>query len=123
MKEQVEQLRSLIDSLFTSVNNAQIHRGTGLMFTYKSEIVKKENKNDEWHFTIHVTEPGYPARALQTIPFAKEKSDDRYRTEYQVLLTVLSIMAETSLIQWNELGKLLNTDTELQKKAKEIISK
>ena len=123
MKQQVEQLRSLLDSLFTSINNTQIARGTGLMFTYKNDIIKKDDDNEEWHFTVYVSEPGYNSRALQTIPFHREKSDDRYRVEYQVLMTVLAIMAETSLLQWNEIGKMLNTDKELQNSAKEILKK
>ena len=37
--------------------------------------------------------------------------------KYQVMVSVITLMFESTMLQWNELGKLLNTDPSLQKAA------
>ena len=85
-------------------------------------------KNDDgeeegWIFNIMLKEAGYPERTIQSFPFKKVNNMDRYNMEYNVLMSVLMIFTEGTLLQWNEIGKMLNTDKELQKVAKETITK
>ena len=37
--------------------------------------------------------------------------------KHQVMQSVITVMFESTMLQWNELGKLLNTDQSLQKAA------
>jgi hypothetical protein len=123
MKKQVETLREVIDAIFQSINNNHIKKGTGLFFIHKVDSEKMEGTKDtKWSFTIFVSEPGYPSRALQSLSFVKPSGIDRYQMEHHVLMSSLCIFTDSTLLQWNELGKLLNTDKELQKSAKEVIS-
>jgi len=123
MKKEVETLRNIMDGIFSSINNSHISKGTGMFFVYKNEPIKDEkDKTVGWAFTVYLSEPGYPSRALQSIPFNKPNGMDRYQMEFNVLMSALCIFTESTLLQWNELGKMLNTDQELQKSAKEVIS-
>lgn len=135
-REEATILRNLVDALFMNINNSQIRRGTGLMFIHKIEPMeeevkegeenkeenKEENQEDKgWTFTVTVSEPGYQTRTLQSIPFSRPSSVDRYMFEIQVYSTILTIFAENTVLSWDALGRQLNTDKELQDAAKETL--
>jgi hypothetical protein len=131
-REEAAILRNLVDALFMNINNSQIRRGTGLMFIHKIEPMeeevkegeenKEENQEDKgWTFTVTVSEPGYQTRTLQSIPFSRPSSVDRYMFEIQVYSTILTIFAENTVLSWDALGRQLNTDKELQDAAKETL--
>jgi hypothetical protein len=131
-REEAAILRNLVDALFMNINNSQIRRGTGLMFIHKIEPMeeevkegeenKEENQEDKgWTFTVTVSEPGYQTRTLQSIPFSRPNSVDRYMFEIQVYSTILTIFAENTVLSWDALGRQLNTDKELQDAAKETL--
>ena len=117
-KQQSDQLFSIIDAVFDGVNNSQQRQGSGKMFSYELKPVvdlKDKDALTQYNFTVKLREAGHPERELQTIPFTKPKDYDK---ETQVLMAVLTIVAETTLLHWDELGKLLNVDTELQEVAR-----
>lgn len=123
MKKQVEDLRKIIATIFVSINESQRKRGTGLMFKYKNEPFKLPGTDEEgWIFSIILQEPGYGERTMQSFPFSKANGVDRYQMEYNVLMSALIIFTENTFLQWNELGKMLNADKELQKIAKETLN-
>tara|TARA_R110002012_G_scaffold241498_1_gene415703 strand:- start:1148 stop:1540 length:393 start_codon:yes stop_codon:yes gene_type:complete len=123
-RQQADQLFSIIDAVFNGVNDAQHRAGTGKSFSYDLMAIppsKKDKEKDaltQYNFTVKIHEAGYKEIELQTIPFTKPKNYDKYKMEVQVLLAVLTIIAETTFTHWVELGKLLNVDTELQEAAK-----
>ncbi len=124
MKKKVESVRAILATIFKSINESQRSKGTGLMFKYKHELYKNDDGEEEgWIFNIMLKEAGYPERTIQSFPFKKVNNMDRYNMEYNVLMSVLMIFTEGTLLQWNEIGKMLNTDKELQKVAKETITK
>ena len=117
MKEQRERMFDLFDRMFNQIN--QKNAGTGLNFYYKLDVEAGKTKADptRYTFNINVKEPGYPERILQSFPYNKVESLDRFTMEYEVLVSVLTICMESSLFHWNQLGKLLNVDGELQQAA------
>ena len=120
-KQQADQLYSIIDAVFDGVNNSQHKLGTGKMFTYELKPtvdLKDKDALTKYNFTVKLREAGHPERELQTIPFTKPKDYDKFKMETQVLMAVLTIVTETTLLHWDELGKLLNTDAELQEIAR-----
>tara|TARA_R100001082_G_scaffold35961_2_gene18858 strand:- start:4316 stop:4696 length:381 start_codon:yes stop_codon:yes gene_type:complete len=121
-KQQADQLFSIIDAVFNGVNDAQHRAGTGRSFTYNltaiPPISKDKDALSQYHFTVKMREAAYGETELQTIPFTKPKEFDKFKMEVQVLMAVLTIIAETTFTHWVELGKLLNVDTELQEAAK-----
>jgi len=120
-KQQSDQLFSIIDAVFDGVNNSQQRLGTGKMFSYELKpIVDLKDKDalTQYNFTVKLREAGHKERELQTIPFTKPKEYDKFKMETQVLMSILTIVTETTLLHWNELGKLLNTDAELQEVAR-----
>ena len=122
MKKQVEDLRKIIATIFISINESQHKKGTGLMFKYKNEPIKLPGTDEEgWIFSIILQESGYGERTMQSFPFSKKNGVDRYQMEYNVLMSALIIFTENTFLQWNELGKMLNADKELQKIAKETL--
>lgn len=124
MKQKAETVRTIIATIFMSVNQNQRQQGTGMTFKYKNKPYKNEDNGEEgWLFDLILDEAGHGTRTLQSFPFKKTNGMDRYTMEYNVLMSVLAIFAETTLLQWNELGKMLNTDKDLQKAAKETLIK
>ena len=120
-KQQSDQLFSIIDAVFDGVNNSQQRQGTGKMLTYELKPtvdLKDKDALTQYNFTVNLREAGHPERELQTIPFTKPKDYDKFKMETQVLMAVLTIITETTLLHWDELGKLLNVDTELQEVAR-----
>ena len=121
-KQQADQLFSIIDAVFNGVNDSQRRMGTGKSFTYNLTAIPPVSKDKEalsqYNFTVKMREAAYGETELQTIPFTKPKNYDKYKMEVQVLLSVLTIITETTFIHWVELGKMLNVDTELQEAAK-----
>ena len=62
---------------------------------------------------------GHGERELQTIPFIKPESMDKFAMEVNVIMAVFTILAEHTVLNWLELGKILNTDSQMQKIALE----
>lgn len=114
MKEKREAMLDLFDRMFNQINTK--NKGTGLNFFYKLDVTPGKEKKDPttYSFNISVKEAGYPERILQTFPYHKPDSMDRFTMEYEVLVSVLTLGMESSLFHWNQLGKMLNVDKELQ---------
>ena len=123
MKKKTEALRELLATIFMSINKAQQAKGTGLSFKYKNTPFKLEDGTEGWGLDLIVMEAGHGQRTLQAFPFKKQNGMDRYSMEYEVLMSVLCILTENTLLQYNEMGKLLNSDMHLQEKAKKEITK
>lgn len=92
----------------------------GLQFSYKSYPVDVEATEDSeafkaWHVDIFVKEPGYPEVNLQQFRYPRPSGIDAKNMEYHVLVEVLAAFTETSLFTWLQVGKMMNTDQELQK--------
>ena len=122
MKKKLMELEDIVDGIFNQVNAMQQQRGSGLTFFYNIEVEEKED-DKIYKVNFSVRELGHGERLMQTNPYLKLKSLDAFQMKYQVLIAIMSLMVETSLVQWNELGKMLNTDTELQEAAKETLVK
>ena len=105
-----------------TVNKTQQARGTGLMFKYENKPYENEDGTKGWVLNMIVKEAGYGENILQSFPFEKTKGMDRYAMEYEVLMGVLCIFTETTLLQYNEIGKMMNTDIKLQEKVRKIIT-
>lgn len=118
MKERVDFLYSIMDQMIGAINANQSKVGSGLSFTYSLKPEVKKDKSIVYNFSISVREVGHGERVLQTIPYSKPESSDKYNMEFQVMLSVLTIFTESTFIHWNELGKMLNIDSELQNAAK-----
>ena len=117
MKERVDFLYSMLDQIMGAVNSKQSKLGTGLSFTYSLKPELKDKKTI-YNFSISLREVGHGERTLQTIPYTKPDGLDKFNMEFQVLLSVFTIFTESTFIHWNELGKMLNIDDELQNAAK-----
>ena len=123
---------SLLDAVFEGINNSQRSAGTGKSFSYKLDVSVPGKKDDGlidttigapkdqslYSFTVMIREMGHGERQLQTFTFSKPKDLDKHNMESRVILAMFSIFTETCLLQWDELGKMLNVDTELQEVAK-----
>jgi len=120
MKNKVEILKAAVAIIFAGINSRNQEQGINATYKYKSEPVE-EKEFKGWTFSIYVAELGHRERTLQTLRFKRPDNIDKYNMEYNVLMSVLSSGMETALITWNELGKTLNTDPQLQEKAKEVI--
>ena len=119
-KEDQEGLFDLLDNVFNEINNNNRTKGTGLTFNYKFNI-NPENKTlgkpVEYVLEIGLREMGHGDRTLQAFTYHKPESYNLNTMKYQVLLSVITTMFESTLLQWNELGKLLNTDASLREAA------
>jgi hypothetical protein len=121
-KQQSDQLYSILDAVIEGVNMSMQRQGTGLSFEYsiKAEVPKdKKDKGVSYRFTMKVREMGHGERELQTIPFIKPESMDKFAMEVNVIMAVFTILAEHTVLNWLELGKILNTDSQMQKIALE----
>jgi hypothetical protein len=120
-KQQSDQLYSLLDAVFEGVNQSCAKNGTGLSFEYRLEpqVLKKPrpDKAVPYNFTVKVREMGHGERELQTIPFMKPANLHKYNMEVSIIMSVFTILAEFTFLNWIELGKVLNQDEELQKVA------
>jgi hypothetical protein len=124
MKKKVESLRQIMATIFISINDSQRKKGTGLMFKYKNEPYQSQEgevEGEGWIFSIILEEIGYKERTIQAFPFTKVNGVDRYQMEYNVLMSALIIFTENTFLQWDELGKILNADREMQKVAIETL--
>ena len=120
MKNKVQTLKAAVAIIFAGINSKNQEQGINATYKYSSTPVE-EKEFKGWVFSIYVTELGHRERMLQTLRFKRPENIDKYNMEYNVLMSVLSSGMETALITWNELGKTLNTDPQLQEKAKKVI--
>jgi len=120
MKKKLQELSDIFDAVINQINAGQLQKGTGLTFYYNLKV-DTHDKDTIYIVSFSLREIGHGERVLQSIPFKKLESLDRYAMEYQVILAVMTILIETALIEWNELGKLLNTDIKLQQAARESL--
>lgn len=125
MKKELDELHDIFDTVFNGVNESQRIVGSGLSFFYKIRAeVKKDDDGEDisvYFCDISLREMGHGERQLQEFSYVKPKDLDTFKMKYQVILSVMVSMIESGLIHWNELGKALNTDIDLQDKAKTII--
>lgn len=127
-KELSNQMYSLLDATFEGVNTTQGAKGTGKSFSYEltavvpdSKVVqlnKKPTESTIYSFTVKIREMGHGERELQTFTFQRPKDVDRYNMEAKVIMSMFSIFTEIALLEWDELGRLLNSDLELREAAK-----
>jgi len=120
MKNKVELLRATIAIIIAGLNTKNSKSGINEIVKYKSEPVELDNFKG-WIFSISIFELGHSERTIQELRFNRPDNIDVYNMEYNVLLSVLSSSMETSILTWNELGKALNTDPQLQEVAREVL--
>lgn len=117
-KQQSDQLYSILDAVFEGVNMSMNKQGTGMSFEYRLQAVVNNNPRPDgavpYNFTVIVREMGHGERELQTVPFLKPKDLHKYSMEVNVIMAVMTIFAEQTVLNWVELGKILNKDKELQ---------
>ena len=118
MKEKVKVLKAAIAIIFADLDKKhQIH---GKQYKYTSAPIEEEDKKG-WEFSIIVKEAAYPDRTIQQWKFLRPDNIDKYNMEYNVLMTVLSALTDTALVTWDEVGKHLNTDFQMQQTALESL--
>ena len=93
---------------------------SGISFAYKSESIEVPATKDTpefkaWHFDIIVKELGYGEHTIQQFRFPRPNNIDAKNMEYHVLVEVIAAFTETSVFTWLQVGKMMNTDEELQK--------
>ena len=114
-----ERLKIAKEILATSfVLASEKSESDGLIFRYKS--YPEEVKEDKyilkaWHFDIIVKELGYGEKVIQQFRYPRPNNIDAKTMEYHVIIEVLSALTQGALITWYEVGKILNTDKEMQK--------
>jgi hypothetical protein len=117
-KQQSDQLYSILDAVFEGVNQSMSRQGTGKSFEYRLKAVVPDIPRADggvpYNFTVIMRELGHGERELQTVPFLKPKDLHKYSMEVNVMMSVMTIFAETTFLNWVELGKILNTDEEMQ---------
>jgi len=121
MKQKVENLRLILATMFMSVNKNHEAMGTGLTYKYENKPYENEDGSKGWLLSMSVKEAGHGERILQSYPFEKKNGQDRYTMEYNVLISLFCIFADTTLTQYNEIGKMLNVDPKMQEKARTVI--
>lgn len=92
----------------------------GLQFSYKSyphdvEATEDSEAFKAWHVDLLVKEPAYPEVIIQQFRYPRPAGIDAKNMEYHVLVEVMAAFTETSLFTWLQVGKMMNTDEELQK--------
>jgi len=123
-KENVDQMYDILDKVFNNINNKNRQLGSGLQFGYNMNVNlpdKKLKKPATYTCDISLREAGHGERILQTFTYERPDNIDVHSMKYQVMQSVITIMFESTMLQWNEIGKLLNTDDSLQGAAIEII--
>lgn len=123
--EKVKALKEAIASAF--IETTTRNEASGTQYRYKSFPIYEERAVDAlegvhpetkgWCFQIIVKEPAYPERILQEFNYQRPNNIDVKTMEWHVLVNILSELISTAGFAWNELGKILNTDTDLQKTA------
>jgi hypothetical protein len=124
MKEKSKILKAAMATIFASLNSKNQEKGINLQFKYDSKPVEEvldEEGNvinpSGWKFDIIIGELGHKDRTVQSFLFQRPNNIDRYNMEYNVYMSVISALTESSLLMWDHLGKQLNVDKELQKAA------
>lgn len=116
-KENVELILDLFDTVFNDINASNKNKGTGLSFSYKFEIIpedKAPSNKVEYKLGIVLREMGHGERTLQEFIYHKPEGHDLHTMKYLVLSSVVTVMFESTMLQWNEIGKMLNTDETLR---------
>jgi hypothetical protein len=116
--ERITLLKEVLATSFTLATEKSI--ASGLTFAYSSYPVEVEATKDlpafkAWHFDIKVKELAYKEVIIQQFRFPRPNNIDAKNMEYHVLIEVIAALTQTSLLTYYEVGKLLNTDKELQK--------
>lgn len=107
----------LANTFMLATNRAQQY---GLQFSYKSYAVDVEATDDSeafkaWHVDIMVKEPAYSEVIIQQFRYPRPDGIDVKNMEYHVLVEVIAAFTETSVFTWLQVGKMMNTDKDLQK--------
>lgn len=114
MTVKLKVVKELLAQVF--IDATTMSAAQGLMFKYKSQAVEGD-KFKGWTFDIIVKEPAYPERSIQQFRFERPDNIDAKNMEYHVIIAVMSQMAQSSILTWDHLGKMLNTDPKLQQEA------
>lgn len=123
-----EKVRALKEAIATAfIETTTRNETTGIQYKYKSFPIYLERAVDDlvgvqpevkgWCFQIIVKEPAYPERILQEFKYERPNNIDVKSMEWHVLVNILSELINTSGFVWNQLGTILNTDTDMQKTA------
>lgn len=120
MRVESKNLRKALATVFESINEKNLKSGINAQYEYKLEYVDlgKESEHDKaMEISLIMKEMGYPDVTLQKFGYIKPNSLDKFNFEYNVILSLLTSLTETSLITYLELGKSLNKDKKFQKEA------
>jgi hypothetical protein len=116
--DKVKLLKEVLATSFMLATEKSI--ASGLTFTYSSypvepALMQQVPEFAAWYFDIKVKELGYKEVTIQQFRFPRPNNIDAKNMEYHVLIEVIAALTQTSLLTYYEVGKLLNTDKELQK--------
>ena len=116
--ERLKLLKEVVATSFmlASEKSAQ----SGISFSYKSYPVDIAESDKSagfkaWHFDVTVKELGYGEHTIQQFRFPRPNNIDAKNMEYHVLIEVIAALTQGALLTWFEVGKILNTDKEMQK--------
>jgi hypothetical protein len=118
MKDDRDRMYDLLDGIMNAINKSNQQKGTGKNYFYKMDVEKKGD-DTVYKMDINLKEAGHKERILQSLAYTKPKSLDKYAMEFQVILSLFTIFTESTLFHWDELGKRLNMDLDLQNSAKQ----
>ncbi len=116
--ERLSLLKEIVSTSFMLASEKSMNNG--LTFSYKSYPVDvAESKTSPgfkaWHFDVIVKELGYGEHTIQQFRFPRPNNIDAKNMEYHVLIEVIASLTQGALLTWYEVGKILNTDKEMQK--------
>ena len=120
MRVESKHLRKAWATIFESINDKNLKSGINAQYKYKLEYVdlgKESIHKQAMEISLIMKEMGYPDITLQKFGYIKPNSLDKFTFEYNVIISLLTSLTETSLITYLELGKNLNKDKKFQKEA------
>lgn len=120
MRVESKNLRKALATIFESINEKNLKSGINAQYKYKLEYVdlgKESIHKQAMEISLIMKEMGYPDITLQKFGYIKPNSLDKFTFEYNVIISLLTSLTETSLITYLELGKNLNKDKKFQKEA------
>lgn len=110
--------KEILANVFIDATTA--NAAEGIMYKYKSQPIETEEMKG-WSFQFIICEAGYPERILQEIKFQRPANIDAKNMEYHVVIAILSTVLQTTMLSWDQLGKMMNTDLLMQHAAKESL--
>lgn len=120
MRVESKNLRKALATIFESINEKNLKSGINAQYKYKLEYVdlgEESEHKQAMEISLIMKEMGYPDITLQKFGYIKPNSLDKFTFEYNVIISLLTSLTETSLITYLELGKNLNKDKKFQKEA------